>query len=185
VCDHPHDFGCCMACPGGYVLFPQPCANRQYVHRTCHHEKGYHNNGRIFLQDEESCQQHMVAAIQPLSNKEFVAYVLNGLDEEIYNALVSSIVMRVEPISASELFSQMISYELHMDKQSGGSYSLLSSANAATRTGSRRPLELCWEQQFRVRTRSISWHWSRVLFWSSTRQWSHEQQLPSHIRFFY
>jgi hypothetical protein len=45
---------------------------------------------------------------------------------------VPSIVMRVEPISPSEMFSQMISYELHLAKQSGGGYSS-ASANEATR----------------------------------------------------
>jgi hypothetical protein len=67
-----------------------------------------------------------------LGDEEFVAYVLTGLDEEIYNSLVSSIVTRVEPISPSELYSQMLSYELRLAKQSGsgGGYS---SANAASR----------------------------------------------------
>jgi hypothetical protein len=50
-------------------------------------------------------------------------------DEEIYNSLVSSIVTRVESISPSKLF-QMLSYELHLEKQSTSGYS---SANATTR----------------------------------------------------
>jgi hypothetical protein len=74
----------------------------------------------------------MSAAGLALGDEEFVAYVLTGLDEELYSSLVSSIVTRVEPVSPSELFSQMISYELRLDKQSGGGgYS--SSVNAATR----------------------------------------------------
>jgi hypothetical protein len=40
----------------------------------------------------------MESSGQPLGDEEFVAYVLTGLDEERYNALVSSIVTRVEPI---------------------------------------------------------------------------------------
>jgi hypothetical protein len=67
----------------------------------------------------------------PLGDEEFVAYVLTGLDKEIYNSLVSSIVTRVEPISPSELYSQMLSYELRLEKQAGGG-SGYSSANAAT-----------------------------------------------------
>jgi hypothetical protein len=75
----------------------------------------------------------MSAFGQPLRDEEFAAYVLTGLDEELYNALVSSIVTRVEPISHSELYSQMLSYEHRVDKQSsGGGYSM-SSVNAATR----------------------------------------------------
>jgi hypothetical protein len=65
----------------------------------------------------------MVASCQPLRDEEFIAYVLMGLDEEIYNPLVSSIVMHIDPISPSELFSLMLSFELRLDKQSSGSYS--------------------------------------------------------------
>jgi hypothetical protein len=74
----------------------------------------------------------MASSGHRLGDEEFVAYVLTGLDEEIYNSLVSYIVTRVEPISPSELYSQMLSYELRLTKQSGsgGGYS---SANAAFR----------------------------------------------------
>jgi hypothetical protein len=73
----------------------------------------------------------MAATGQSLGDKEFVAYILMGLDEEIYNSFVSSIVTRVEPITPSELYSQILSFELHLDKQSGGTGGY-SSANAAT-----------------------------------------------------
>jgi hypothetical protein len=46
---------------------------------------------------------------------------------------VSSIVTRVEPIVPSELYSQMLSYELCLDKQSSGGFSAHSSANVASR----------------------------------------------------
>jgi hypothetical protein len=47
----------------------------------------------------------MAAAGKSLGDEECVAYVLTRLNEEIYNAFMSSIVMRVEPISPSKLFS--------------------------------------------------------------------------------
>jgi hypothetical protein len=47
----------------------------------------------------------MAATGQSLGDKEFVAYILMGLDEEIYNSFVSSIVTRVEPITPSKLYS--------------------------------------------------------------------------------
>jgi hypothetical protein len=75
----------------------------------------------------------MIVSGQTLGNDEFVAYVLTGLNEEIYNAFVFSIVTRVEPISTSELYSQMLSYELRLEKQSASGYITHSSANAATR----------------------------------------------------
>jgi hypothetical protein len=58
----------------------------------------------------------MAASGNRLGDEEFVGYVPTGLDEEIYNPLVSSIVTRVEPVSHSELYSQMLSYELHLAK---------------------------------------------------------------------
>jgi hypothetical protein len=75
----------------------------------------------------------MAASGQSLGDEEFMAYVLIGLDEELYNSLVSSIVTRVEPISSYELFSQMLSYELSLEKQPGRGYSSHSSANTAMR----------------------------------------------------
>jgi hypothetical protein len=85
-----------------------------------------------FYSKMKSYADEMASSGQRLGDEEFVAYVLTGLDEEIYNSLVSSIVTRVEPISPSELFAQMLSYEQRLDKQSGGN-SFASSANAAAR----------------------------------------------------
>jgi hypothetical protein len=75
----------------------------------------------------------MASSGQPLGDEEFVAYVLTGLDEERYNALVSSSVTRVEPIKSSELYSQKLSYEQRVATQSGGAFSPSPSANAASR----------------------------------------------------
>jgi hypothetical protein len=66
---------------------------------------------------------NMAASGQPLGDEEFVTYILAGLDEEIYNSLVSSIVTKVEPISSAELYSQMLSFELCLNKQTGDDYS--------------------------------------------------------------
>jgi hypothetical protein len=49
--------------------------------------------------------EEMAASGSHLGDEEFVACVLTGLDEEIYNSLVSSIVTHVKPISPSELYS--------------------------------------------------------------------------------
>jgi hypothetical protein len=74
----------------------------------------------------------MALSEQPFGDEEFVAYVLTCLDEERYNALVSSIVTRVEPIKPSELYSQMLSYEQRVANQSGAAFSPSPSANAAS-----------------------------------------------------
>jgi hypothetical protein len=84
-----------------------------------------------FYSKKKSYDDEMANSGQCLGDEEFVAYVLTGLDAEIYNSLVSSIVTQVEPISPSELFAQMLSYEQRLDKQFGGHYSS-SSANATT-----------------------------------------------------
>jgi hypothetical protein len=81
----------------------------------------------------KSCADEMAASGQTLSDEEFVAYVLTGLDEEIYYSFVSSIVTRVEPISPAELYSQMRAFELRLMKQAANTSYTSSSANAASR----------------------------------------------------
>jgi hypothetical protein len=81
----------------------------------------------------KSYADEMAASGQNLGDEEFVAYVLTGLDEEIYNSFVSSIVTRVEPISSAELYSQMLAFELRLMKQAANTSYTSSSANAASR----------------------------------------------------
>jgi hypothetical protein len=81
----------------------------------------------------KSYADEMVASGQLLTDEDFTTYVLTGLDEEFYNPLVLSIVTRVESIALPELYSQMLSYELCVNKQSGGGYGSQFSANAAAR----------------------------------------------------
>jgi hypothetical protein len=69
-----------------------------------------------FYSKMKSYTDEMDASGQTLGDEEFVAYVLTGLNEEIYNSFVSSIVTRVEPISPAELYSQMLAFELRLMK---------------------------------------------------------------------
>jgi hypothetical protein len=85
-----------------------------------------------YFSEMKNLADEMSSSGQPLGDKKFVSYVLTGLDGEIYNLLVSSIITRVEPISRTELFSQIVSYELHLEKQVGGGYSWHSSTNVAS-----------------------------------------------------
>jgi hypothetical protein len=94
----------------------------QHLHRPHHYAQGHWYDGRLYNKMKRHADE-MAASGQPLCDEEFVAYVLIGLDEEIYSSLVSSIVTRVELISPSELYSQILSFELCLDKQSGGSSS--------------------------------------------------------------
>jgi hypothetical protein len=63
-----------------------------------------------FYYKMKNLTDEMATSSHHLSDEEFVAYILTGLDEEVYNSLMSSIIMRVEPISPSELYSHMLSY---------------------------------------------------------------------------
>jgi hypothetical protein len=72
-----------------------------------------------------------VAAGRPLNDEEPIEYIITGLDEE-FTPLVSAICARAEPISLSEFYSQLLSFETHVGLlQDGQSRSI----NASTRGG--------------------------------------------------
>lgn len=56
----------------------------------------------------------MASIGKKFEDEELVSYILTGLDIE-YNPLVSAISARVEPISLSELYTQLISFESRLD----------------------------------------------------------------------
>jgi hypothetical protein len=56
----------------------------------------------------------MKAAGRHLDDEELVEYIITGLDEE-YTPLVSARCARVEPISISELFSQLLNFETRVN----------------------------------------------------------------------
>jgi hypothetical protein len=61
-----------------------------------------------FLGDE------MSAAGRPLEDDELVEYILTGLDDE-FDPVVSSVLARTEAISVSELYSQLLAFEIQLD----------------------------------------------------------------------
>ena len=71
----------------------------------------------------------MAAAGKPIDDEELVSYICTGLDIE-FNPVVSAILARVEPISVTELYSQLLAFEQRMELLHG---STSPSANAATR----------------------------------------------------
>jgi hypothetical protein len=60
----------------------------------------------------------MKAVGRSLDDEELVEYIITGLDEE-YTPLVSALCARVEPISISELFSQLLNFETRVSLFSG------------------------------------------------------------------
>lgn len=75
----------------------------------------------------------MAAAGRPITDDELVEYILTGLPAE-YEALVTSLVTRVESVTIDELYSQLLNFETRMDLVQGGDQS---SANMAGRGGGR------------------------------------------------
>lgn len=80
-----------------------------------------------------SLGDEMAAAGRPLEDDELVEYILTGLDEE-YDSLVSGVLSRTDPISVSELYSQMLAFETRVELRNNSSSSG-SSANIANRRG--------------------------------------------------
>jgi uncharacterized membrane protein YgcG len=91
---------------------------------------------QLFVSDYYAKMCHyadeLAASGTALRDDELVAYLLAGLDAE-YNSVFTAVVARVDPITPSELYAQLLSFEQHMQLQehsmSGGSLS----AMAATR----------------------------------------------------
>jgi hypothetical protein len=82
-----------------------------------------------YVSKMKSLADDMASAGKKLDVEELSSYILASLDSE-YNSLVSSIVVRVVPISFGELYSQLLSFETRLELQSqgtGGSFQ--SSAN--------------------------------------------------------
>ncbi|XP_021317484.1 bromodomain and WD repeat-containing protein 3-like [Sorghum bicolor] len=73
----------------------------------------------------------MALAGRRLEDEELVSYILTGLDEN-YEAVVSTVSARVESISVSELYTQLMSFESRKEMKNAGSNS---SVNTATRGG--------------------------------------------------
>jgi hypothetical protein len=49
-----------------------------------------------------------------LDDEELISYILAGLDYE-YNSLVSSIAARVEPVTLSDMYSQLLAFEMRLE----------------------------------------------------------------------
>lgn len=80
-----------------------------------------------------SLADEMAAAGKPLDDEDLVSYIVAGLDIE-YNPVVSAVLARVEPITFTDLYTQLLSFEQRMDLWQGSNSS---SANAASRGGGR------------------------------------------------
>jgi hypothetical protein len=82
----------------------------------------------------------LAASGNPLRNDEIVAYLLAGLDED-FNPVFTAIVERVDPITPSELYSQLLSFKHHTNLQvhnsSGGSSLAMAASHSRGSSGGR------------------------------------------------
>jgi histone deacetylase 1/2 len=76
-----------------------------------------------------SLADEMASAGKPIDDEELVSYICTGLDVE-FNPVVSAVLARVEPITVTELATQLNAFEQRMDLLHGSSSS---STNIASR----------------------------------------------------
>jgi hypothetical protein len=82
----------------------------------------------------------LAATGAPLCDDELVAYILAGLDED-YNPVFTAVVARTDPISPSELYSQLLSFLQHVSflvhQMSGSSSSAMATTHDHGSSGGR------------------------------------------------
>ncbi|WVZ93671.1 hypothetical protein U9M48_039635 [Paspalum notatum var. saurae] len=76
------------------------------MHHGCPTVEGI--GGYVLLPD--ALPDDMAAAGKPIDDEELVGYILTGLDMD-YNPVVSAVLAPVEPISVTELYAQLLSFE--------------------------------------------------------------------------
>jgi hypothetical protein len=94
-------------------------------------EKGNKSMGE-YVTMMKSLENEMISVGKTLEDEDMVSYILAGLKDDCYTGLVTAIIARTEPITVSELYSQLLSYESCQQMLHGVSQS---SANAAMRGG--------------------------------------------------
>ena len=106
----------------------------------------------------------MASAGRKLEDEELVSYILTELGED-FDAVVTSVSARVEPITVQELYAQLISFEQRKELHGGG---FQSSANVASKGGrgggnSNNPRGHGGGNRggFWTRTQGWSWRWQQ------------------------
>nr|XP_051183943.1 uncharacterized protein LOC127297672 [Lolium perenne] len=79
----------------------------------------------------------LTVAGKKVEDNDLISQLLSGLDED-YNLFVLSIAARTDAYSLSELYAQILAFEVRLESQNPGSRHYNSSANLAARCGRRR-----------------------------------------------
>jgi hypothetical protein len=97
------------------LYFSDESSCNQHAHGSCEHSQRESVGNRISRKDAES-------AGKPLNDEDLVQYILVGLGED-YDSVVNSVLVHSQAITVSELASQMLAFESHVDLCSGSSRS--------------------------------------------------------------
>ena len=85
-----------------------------------------------YFQRVKTLADTLAAIGQPLPSYEIASSLLNGLDSS-YDPLVASISTHVDPLTLEDIYSHLLSFELHLEQHTTAVESTLGSATMATR----------------------------------------------------
>jgi len=80
--------------------------------QLANHKKGGQTAAAYYAK-VKGLSDELAAAGRPVPDEELVTFILAGLDFD-YNPLVSSVLGRTEPISLSNLYAQLIAYDMRL-----------------------------------------------------------------------
>jgi hypothetical protein len=96
-----------------HVRVTDVCKDRK--HMTCPRNNPQKKSHRHQVhQQDEGLGDEIVAAGRNLDDDEFIEYIIPDIDEE-YTSFVSAICMRTGPISLSEFYYHLLTFETHTD----------------------------------------------------------------------
>jgi hypothetical protein len=96
----------------------QSWASAMHIHIQLATLKKHDLSGTDYYNHIKSFTDTLAAARAPLRDDEIVAYLLTGLPEE-FDSLVTSVTTRAKPMSLSEVYTNMISFENRLISRQG------------------------------------------------------------------
>ena len=88
-----------------------------------------------YFRKAQGFAQLLAAIGLPLADSDVVSHILNGLGAD-YDPLVTSITTQSDPVSLSDLYGFLLSYELHLEQHAAAIYLSISTVNSAQRFSS-------------------------------------------------
>lgn len=88
-------------------------------------------NTAVYFNKMKAIGDKLATAGRKVEDDEMVSFILTGLDSN-YNPIVTLVTSRVDPISLSDLYAQVMAYETRLEMQHEGGGHYQSSANSAS-----------------------------------------------------